>query len=146
MFYKVNKDGKIIDVLNQLVYVRYQKRNNQMMICDADKAQAILSSDGKYIWHEISLYQIPVEAGLYDTVEIIPIDKYEYQRLKMLNGRTSEEIIDEYTLMLINNDTTPFVESLRRLYQGNLISDEVVAKFANENRITNDHRKYILEM
>lgn len=37
----------------------------------------------------------------YDTVQLIPIDTYEYQKLKALNGKTAEEIIDAYTLTLL---------------------------------------------
>jgi hypothetical protein len=46
------------------------------------------------------LYNIQLDG--YDTVELIPIDEYEYRQLKVLNLRTPQEIIDEYTLLLIN--------------------------------------------
>nr|DAQ07485.1 MAG TPA: hypothetical protein [Caudoviricetes sp.] len=100
MFYKVIKDDKVIDVLDRLVFLKYQKKHNRMMFCDEEEAQAIFSSDGNDIWHEESLYNLPVSG--YDTVRTEEIDEYEYRQLKALNGKTAQEIIDEYTLLLIN--------------------------------------------
>lgn len=100
MYYKVLKDSKVIDVLDHLVYVKYQKKNDIMIACEQHEAQAIISSDGEYVWHVIGMYRIPVDG--YDTVELIEIDQYEYKQLKMLNMKSPEEIIDAYTLLLIN--------------------------------------------
>lgn len=100
MYYKVLKDNKVIDVLDRLIFVKYQKKHDIMLLCDQSEAQAIVSSDGSYTWHVNWLYNIPVSG--YDTVELIEIDEYEYKQLKMLNMRTPEEIIDEYTLLLLD--------------------------------------------
>ena len=70
-----------------------------MVLCSESDAQAILSSDENTIWHETTLYNVPVDG--YDTVVLQEIDEYEYKQLKMLNGKTPEEIIDAYTLALI---------------------------------------------
>ena len=99
MYYKVLKDGRVIDALDHLVFVKYQKKHNIMLLCDQSEAQAIVSSDGSYFWHVKWLYKIPVDG--YDTVELVEIDEYEYKKLKMLNLKTPEEIIDEYTLLLL---------------------------------------------
>lgn len=99
MYYKVIRNNKVIDVLNHLSFVKYHQKHNIMIACDKSDAQAIISSDGEYIWHVVGLYGIPV--GGYDTVELIEIDEYEYKQLKVLNLKTPEEIIDEYTLMLL---------------------------------------------
>lgn len=99
MFYKVIKDGKVIDVLDRLVYLKYQKKHKIMILTSIDDAQAILSSDNNTIWHEKTLYNIPVEG--YDTVELVEIDKHEYDQLRVLNMKSPEEIIDEYNLLLI---------------------------------------------
>lgn len=101
MYYKVIKDNKVIDVLDQLIYLKYQPKHKIMILSDENEAQAILSSDKNTIWHEKTLYNIPVDG--YDTVEIIEIDKYEYKQLKMLNLSTPQEIIDSFLLELINN-------------------------------------------
>lgn len=99
MYYKVLKNNRVIDVLDCLVFVKYQKKHGIMIACDQSQAQAIVSSDGKYIWHVYGLYGIPVDG--YDTVELVEIDEYEYKQLKVLTLKTPEEIIDEYTLLLI---------------------------------------------
>lgn len=99
MYYKVIKDGKVIDVLDHLTFVKYQKKHNIMVLCEESEAQAIVSSDFSYIWHVNWLYKIPV--GGYDTVDLVEIDEYEYNQLKMLNLKESTQIIDEFVLSLI---------------------------------------------
>lgn len=102
MFYKVIKDDKIIDVLDRLVFLKYQPKHNRMIFCNEDDAQAIYSSDGEYIWHEESLYNIPVSG--YDTVCLEPISEYEYRQLKVLNMKSPEEIVDELVLLLLEKN------------------------------------------
>lgn len=99
MFYKVIKNNRVIDVLDQLIYMKYQPRHDVMVLCNENEAQAILSSDKNSIWHEVTLYQIPTEG--YDTVRIEEIDENEYKRLKMLNLESPEAIIDAFVLSLI---------------------------------------------
>lgn len=99
MFYKVMKDGRVVDVLDQLIFLKYQPRHDIMVLCSESDAQAILSSDKETIWHEDTFYKVPVPG--YDTVSLEEIDQYEYARLKMLNGKTPEEIIDAFVLSLI---------------------------------------------
>lgn len=101
-YWKVINNNKVVDVLNEIFYLKYQPKHKVMVFCDENEAQAILSSDGSNIWHEKSLYRIPVDG--YDTVTLEKIDKYEYEQLKILNMKTPEEIIDEYTLLLLNLD------------------------------------------
>ena len=100
MYYKVLKNDKVIDVLDRLTFVKYQEKHQIMVICSNAGAQAIISSDGDYIWHVPGLYDIPVEG--YDTVNLEEIDVYEYNQLKILNLKTPEEIIDAYTKSLID--------------------------------------------
>ena len=52
MFYKVVKDGKVVDVLDRLIYLKYQEKYDRMIFCDEEEAQAIYSSDGKHIWQK----------------------------------------------------------------------------------------------
>lgn len=93
MYYKVLKDNKVIDVLENLVYVKWQEKNKIMVLCDENTAQGIISSDGNHIWHESSLYRVPVDG--YDTVQLEEIDKYEYEQLKALNLKSAEAIFDQ---------------------------------------------------
>lgn len=99
MFYKVIYNGKVIDVLDRLIYCKYQEKYNRMILCEECDAQGIISSDEKYIWHEETLYNIPVHG--YDTVRVEEIDKYEYNQLKLLKCKTLDEVLDEYTLLLL---------------------------------------------
>lgn len=100
MYYKVMKNNKVIDVLDSLIYLKWQPKHKIMVLSDINEAQAILSSDKNTIWHEKTLYNIPVSG--YDEVEVEEIDEYEYKQLKMLNGQTPEEIIDSFLLELIS--------------------------------------------
>lgn len=99
MYYKVLKDNKVIDVLDRLVYLKWQPKHNIMVLSDENDAQAIMSSDKDHIWHEKTLYKIPVSG--FDEVEVVEIDEYEYRQLKVLNMKTPESIIDEYNLLLL---------------------------------------------
>jgi len=99
MYYKVIKNGRVIDVLDKLIYLKWQDKHKIMVLCTENDAQAILSSDGDTIWHEKTLYKIPIEG--FDTVEIFEIDQFEYKQLKALNGSTPEEIVDNIILLLL---------------------------------------------
>ena len=101
MFYKVIKDNKVIDVLDNIVYLKWQPKNKIMVLTGIDDAQAILSSDQNNIWHEKTLYNVPIEAGLYDSVELFEIDEFEYKQLRVLNMKSPESILDEYNLLLL---------------------------------------------
>ena len=101
MYYKVLKDNKVIDVLDNLIYLKWEPKHKIMVLTDENDAQAILSSDKNTIWHEETLYKIPVVG--YDTVSVIEIDQFEYKQLKMLNGKTPEEIIDSFVMSLIED-------------------------------------------
>lgn len=99
MYYKVIKDNRVIDVLDNLIYLKWQDKHKIMVLCTEDDAQAILSSDQNTIWHEETLYNVPVSG--YDTVKLVEVDEYEYKQLRALNMKTPESIIDEYNLLLL---------------------------------------------
>lgn len=101
MYYKVIKNNKVIDVLDKLIYLKLEPKHKTMILTDENDAQAILSSDKNTIWHEESLYRVPVNEQDYDTVKLIEIDKYEYEQLRVLNMKSPEAIIDEYNLLLL---------------------------------------------
>lgn len=102
MYYKVMKNDRVIDILDTLACVKYQQKHNLMVGCEQREAQGFVSSDGQYIWHVDWMYNFPKEAkGRYDSVSLVEIDEYEFKQLRALNKKTPEEIIDEYTLLLI---------------------------------------------
>ena len=102
MYYKVLKNNKVIDVLDNLIYLKWEPKHKIMVLTDEDNAQAILSSDKNTIWHEKSLYKVPVDG--FDTVEVVEIDAYEYKQLSVLNLKTPQEIIDSFLLTLIESN------------------------------------------
>ncbi len=99
MYYKVLKNNKVIDVLDNLIYLKWEPKHKTMILTDENDAQAILSSDKNTIWHEETLYKVPVSG--FETVSILPIDEFEYKQLRVLNMKSPEAIIDEYNLLLL---------------------------------------------
>lgn len=99
VYYKVLKDGKVIDVLDKLIFSKWNHKHSRFFIAEEKIAEVILSSDGKYHWHIDSLKKVPVDG--YDTVTIEKIDKYEYNRLKSSISYDIEKILDEYTMLLM---------------------------------------------
>lgn len=104
MFYKVLKNNKVIDVLDHLTYLKWQPKNKIMLLCGEGEAQAILASDNNTVWHVEGYYDLPVEAGNYESVSIQEISQFEYKQLKMLNGKTPEEIIDAFVTSLLEDN------------------------------------------
>ena len=99
MYYKVIKNNKVIDVLDNLIYLKWQPKHKTMILTDENDAQAILSSDNNAIWHVKGFYNVPVSG--YDCVDVIEIDKYEYEKLRTLNLKTPEAIADAVILSLL---------------------------------------------
>lgn len=104
MYYKVLKNNKVIDVLDNIIYLKWQPKHKIMVLSDIDEAQAILSSDNETIWHEKTLYRIPTDEPKFDTVELVEIDEIEFKRLRVLNMKSPEEIIDEFVLSLFESN------------------------------------------
>ena len=102
MFFKVIKNNKVIDVIENPVYVQYQKKNDTFLACTESEAQGVISSDNETIWH-VNTYP-SIQRKDIDTVELVEIDQYEYKQLAVLNLKTPSEIIDAYTLMLLEGD------------------------------------------
>lgn len=102
MYYKVIKNNKVIDVLDNLIYLKWEPKHKIMVLTDENDAQAILSSDKNTIWHERTFYKVPVSG--YETVDIEPIEEFEYKKLKMLNLSTPEAIIDSFLISLLENN------------------------------------------
>ena len=125
MFYKVMKNDKVLDVLDGLIFLKYQRKYDRMLICDKAEAQGIFSSDRTQVWHVEGFYGIPAPG--YETVELVEIEESEYKQLKTLCGNTPEEIIDNFVLALADKDYRLLQESLVRL-QGN---QKITTSFLN---------------
>lgn len=83
MYYRVIRNGKVIDILERIVYVKYQEKHDQILICDIKEAEAILSSDGKYAWHIEGLYNFKPDNTTYIITEI---SKFDYDKYKKSLG------------------------------------------------------------
>jgi hypothetical protein len=99
MFYKIIKDNKILEATTLLRYVRLSPKSGKILLATRGEAQGIISSDGKTVWHLKDYYNFP--NGDYETVEAVEISEEEYRKITIFGGKTPEEIIDEYTLFLI---------------------------------------------
>lgn len=84
MYYKVIKNGAVIDLLTRLLFVKYQPKHDLLLLCDSKEAQAVLSSDGNYGWHIEGLYRFAPDNS---TCVIKEISKYEYDTLKKTMDR-----------------------------------------------------------
>lgn len=73
--------------------------NNQITTCPINEAEGVMSSDGEYFWH-VDVFP-SIKKQDVDTVSLVEIDVYEYNKLRALNMKTPQEIIDAYTLDLI---------------------------------------------
>ncbi len=99
MYYKLLKKQTVVDILDQLIYLKYDDRLGIMLNSDVNSANAVLSSDKNHYWHLLGFPKSDIEV---DTVEAVEISAQEYEKLKAFNLKTPEEIIDAYTLTLLN--------------------------------------------
>jgi hypothetical protein len=99
MYYKILQNEKVIDVISSPKYVRLSPKSNRILLCPKQTASGIVSEDGREVWQLKDFYPFP--SGTYETVEMVKISEKEYHQFKALSGKTPEEIIDEYTLMII---------------------------------------------
>ena len=129
MYYKVIKNGVVLDVLEELHYVKYQAKHGIFLICNPKEGEGIYSSDRKTVWHLPGLNNIPADG--YETVELEEIGLSEYKRRKALKGQTPDEIIDAYTALLIKGDKCHLIESLNRCIEKELLSKSDVEKLSN---------------
>jgi len=120
MFYKIIKDGNVIDVSDGLSFMRWQDKFCRMIYCSMDEAQAIQSSDGETVWHEISLAPVPVDG--FDTVTAVPIDEREYRSLRALHCSTPEDIIDAFVLALMSDASVLEDPFIRLIASGDIAS------------------------
>lgn len=75
--YKILYNNIIIDVLQKIIYCRYLQ-SGRTLRTDKTSANCIVSSDGSQVYHIVGT---PVLPEGYKSVEIVPIDKNEYDYL-----------------------------------------------------------------
>ena len=99
MYYKVIKNKRVIDILDNLYYCKYQFKHDILLGCDEMEAQGIYSSDGSTAYHLSTLNAFPVDK--FDTVSLEEITEMEYKRLAMYHLQTPEEIAQNVILELM---------------------------------------------
>ena len=129
MYYKIIKNNVVLDVLDNLKYMKYQLKHKIFLSCDISEAQGILSSDSKVIWHLPDLHDVPIDG--YDAVELVEIDSHEYENRKQFGGQTKEEIVDSYTTLLVKGDKYQLIDSLSRCFEKNMLSKNDIDKMQN---------------
>lgn len=82
-YYKFISNDKIIDVLEDPVWVKKSK-NNLIVRCDVKEAMGVVSSDMSTILHIVGAQDFP--EGTYDEVAVADITEDEYEELKILLG------------------------------------------------------------
>lgn len=80
-YYKFISNDKIIDVLEEPVWVK-QSINNLIVRCDVKEAIGVVSSDMSTILHIVGAEEF--SEGSYDEVAVADITKDEYEELKVL--------------------------------------------------------------
>ena len=98
-YYKVIYKQRVIDVLSELKYVKYQLKHKILLLCPFEEAEGVLSSDLETAYH---IYDVPKKfpVDLYPTVTLEEITEAEYNQLKRLHLQSPEQIIDDYTQSL----------------------------------------------
>ena len=92
IYYKVIKDGEVIAVNH--VFLKWQRKHNIMLACEAVEGQFIQSSDGNNIWRVDWLNRLPEDfPGSYESIEAVEITAEEYEELreKLELGETVED-------------------------------------------------------
>ena len=79
--FKVLYNNITIDVIDKPIYCRYMTSSKRALRTDKVSANCIVSSDGSGFYHLVGTPAIPDE---YKTVELIPIEKEEYDYLQSI--------------------------------------------------------------
>ena len=79
--YKILYNNITIDVIKKPIYCRYIASSKRTLRTDKVSANCIVSSDGSQVYHLAGTPAMPDE---YKSVQLIPIDKAEYDYLQSL--------------------------------------------------------------
>lgn len=80
MYYKLLREGKIVDAVDGLDFVRFQKRNGIFLTCSEEQAQAVISSGGGRIWMLMNVDDERI--ANYPAVEYSEIGELEYLAIR----------------------------------------------------------------
>ena len=77
--YKIIENGQIIDVLENLQFIKYLPKSKRSILVDERQANGILSSNGNEIYHLLNTPNTFSEVKR--TVYFVKIEKEEYEKL-----------------------------------------------------------------
>ena len=72
-YYKIIENGTVIDA--NCIFLKWQKKNNILIDCDASEANFIQSSDQQKVWKVDWLIPADAKAGEYPSIEAVEITK-----------------------------------------------------------------------
>ena len=80
MFYKIMYNNMVIDLLNEVRWVRYLPNSKRLVATDSQAANGVMGSDHNTVYH---IFGKPYTfANEVMTVEVVMIDALEYDRLQ----------------------------------------------------------------
>lgn len=93
-YYKIIENGTVIDA--NCIFLKWQRKNNILVGCDASEANFIQSSDQEKVWKVDWLVPADVDAGEYPSIEAVEITKEEYDELRaQLDAGLNPEVPEE---------------------------------------------------
>lgn len=93
-YYKIIENGTVIDA--NCIFLKWQKKNNILIGCDASEANFIQSSDQQKVWKVDWLIPADAKAGEYPSIEAVEITKEEYDELRaQLDAGLNPEVPEE---------------------------------------------------
>ena len=127
MYYKLLSENKIVDAVEGLEFVRFQKRNGIFISCKEEYAQAVISSGGQRIW---LLSELDDERFAdFQVVDYSEIGELEYLAIrKALDQESSieEEQPQEYPE---DDGTVDFLKEKKIAQMSALCRSSIVAGF-----------------
>lgn len=104
--YKVTHNNQIIDVLENVIYVKCLPNSQKIISVDKNQANGIVSSSGDEIYHIIGTKNTFKDKK--KSVYIIPIDKEEFEKL-------TTQVIEKNDLELRIKELETLVQNLQQL-------------------------------
>ena len=96
MFYKIMYNNMVIDLLNEVRWVRYLPNSKRLVATDSQAANGVMGSDHNTVYH---IFGKPYTfANEVKTVEVVKIDGVEYEKLRgqfMLQQQENESMKKE---------------------------------------------------
>lgn len=128
MYYKALQDKKIVDVYDDLLYVRYSKIAGMPILCKAnDSPMGIVQRNGECIYHVDGWSEFP--DGDYETVTLAEITAEDYEEI--LQKLTAAEDYSELEKVEIEDTTAPTPkERLEALEAQAVDADNAIAELS----------------